>query len=122
MKTTSVPVILSVLAIIISISAIVLAIAPAGSSPSGPDPIAGSWAYSFITPNNTKMSVTLVLDPDGNFNGYSSGLQSLSGHWTKLNTTDYELTYTNTTAHIVLNNGNTQLYDLAAPKEIFTKQ
>jgi hypothetical protein len=122
MKTTSVPVILGILAIILSISAIILAVAPAGFSPSGPDPISGSWAYNAITPNNTKLSVTLVFSSDGNFNGYSSGLLSLNGHWTKLNTTGYELAYTNRTAIIILNDNKTQIYDIAAPREIFIKQ
>lgn len=104
---------------------ILIAILVAGctGSTSAPavDPLAGSWTNDSPY-NNTTITSTLVFNQDGNFNGYMLGMLTLSGHWTKINATAYDVYYGNAAHVFILNNDKTQLWDGNAPQQLFTKQ
>lgn len=85
------------------------------------DPLAGSWTYEG-TYNNATITSTLVFSQDGNFNGYTLGIMSLSGHWTKINATAYNVYYNKKTAVFLMNGEKTQIWDGSAPQQVYIKQ
>lgn len=85
------------------------------------DPIAGSWTYKSVY-NGTAVVATLVFDSDGYFNGYLSGILSISGHWKKVNGTTYEIYYDDSMLTYIMSNDKTQIWDNNVPREIFKKQ
>jgi hypothetical protein len=87
----------------------------------GVDPLSGSWTYEHMY-NDTSITATLVFGPDGNFNGYLSGILSLSGHWTKINATAYNVYYDNKAQVFFMNGDKTKVWDATAPHEVFVKQ
>jgi hypothetical protein len=107
--------------VILFIAAIIMVGGCSTSSTSSIEPLAGSWNYQ-NTNNGTSITSTLVFAQDGNFNGYMLGLLSLSGHWTKVNATAYNVYYGNKTILFIMNNDKTQIWDGTAPQQIFTKQ
>jgi hypothetical protein len=121
MKTPSVPLVISIIAILISILAIVIVSGIISPAPSGVDPIAGSWSRAGIL-NNRTISITLVFNEEGNFNMFVSGLMSLSGHWEKINSTNYDLNFGNLTSHVILTEDKTHIYESDAPNDLYTKQ
>lgn len=85
------------------------------------DPLTGSWTCD-SNYNNSTITSTLVFSQEGNFNGYLIGLLSLSGHWTKINATAYNVIYGNKTELFMMSTDKTQIWDNVAPSQIFTKQ
>lgn len=85
------------------------------------DPIAGNWLYR-TSYNDTTIDTVLVFDDSGYFNGYFLGSLTLSGHWSKVNATAYDVTYDNKTRLFILNADKTQIWDAQAPGMAFGKQ
>jgi hypothetical protein len=84
------------------------------------DPITGNWLYR-STYNNTTIDNTLVFDDSGYFNDYFLGSLTLSGHWTKINATAYEVSYDNKTTAFVMSGDKTRIWDAALPEAPYTK-
>jgi hypothetical protein len=84
------------------------------------DPIAGNWLAS-TTYNGTTMEITLVFDDSGYFNGYFLGSLAMSGHWSKINTTAYDVCYGNRTIVFVMSGDKTGIWDAGHPEMIYSK-
>jgi hypothetical protein len=107
-----------IIAIIIGIFIIGILIGYFGLSQK-PDPITGSWTYNGQI-NDKNITMTLIFNPDSNFNGYTQGLLTLSGHWIKKDGTHYDISYNNGDSVMVLNGD--QIFDILSPERVFLKQ
>lgn len=83
------------------------------------DPITGSWTYNGQI-NDKNISMTLIFNPDGDFNGYTQGLLSLSGHWIKKDKTHYTISHNVGVSDIVFSED--QIFDSVSPERKFLKQ
>lgn len=100
---------------------LVVMVCGCAASTTSPDPISGSWTVG-VSNNGSTATGTLVFGQDGNFNGYYAGVLTLSGHWTKVNDTAYNVVYGNKTQVFIMSGDKSHISESSSPDVMFTKQ